>query len=97
MPWAAAPPIVAGDTNSSVEFYAIPLVRSASDLQLPAGNYRRAKADQPLSRLQMLYCTGPKAGVAAPHYPTRKGQTNRVRQLGLGNNDCDTRNGRARE
>jgi hypothetical protein len=36
------------------------------------GNYRRAKGDQPLSRFQMLCCTGPKAGVAATHYPTRR-------------------------
>src|SRR5262249_8769375 len=97
MPWASPRPIAASDTNSFAEFYAIRPARSAPDLQLPAKNYCRAKGDQPLSRLESLCCTGPKAGVAATHDPTRRGQTNRLHQSALGNNYRDTRNGRARE
>src|SRR5215831_11565484 len=97
MPWAASRPTVAGDTNSFAEFYAIRPVHSSRGRQSPAGNYRRAKEDQQLSRLRMLCCTGPKAGVAATFYTTRKGQTNRVHQSAPENNYRDTRNGRARE
>src|SRR5215475_10109722 len=88
---------VAIDTNSFAEFYAILPVRSAPDRQALVGNYRRAKEDQPLSRFQMLCCTGPKAGVAATHYSTHKDQTNRRHQSAPGNNYHDTRNGRAPE
>src|SRR5215831_11815478 len=97
MPWAPSRLSVAIDTNSFAESYVIRPYRSAPDRQLPAGNYRRAKGDQPLSRLQMLCCTGPKAVVAATHYPTRKDQTNRVHQSAPENNYRDTRNGRAHE
>src|SRR5215208_93238 len=97
MPSAASPPTVASDTNSFAEFYAIPPMRSAPDRESPAENYRRVKGDQPLSRLQMLCCIGPKAGVAATHYPTRMGQTNRGHQSAPRNKYRDTRNGRARE
>src|SRR5882724_5452655 len=97
MPWAPSRPTVASDTNSFAEFYAIRPVRSAPDRQSQAGNYRRAKGDQPLSWLQVLCRTGPKAGVATTYYPTRRDQTNHVHQSAPGNNDRDTRNGRARE
>src|SRR5437762_13796215 len=97
MLWAAARPTVASDTNSFAEFYAIPPVRSARDRQSPVENYRRAKGHQPLSRLQMLCCTGPKAAVPATHYLTRRGQTNQVRQSAPGNNYLDRRNERAHE
>src|SRR5262245_16104 len=97
MPWAAPGPTVASDTKSFAEFYTILLGRSAPDRQSPVENYRRAKGDQPLSQLQMLCCTGPKASVAATHYPTCRGQTNRVHQSAPGNNYRDTRNGRGHE